>query len=101
MRRCVELSPPRVAPRGGALGWGVCVGCCVDGLVWGFGAAGAWLAQVTGVCINPACDPFDGGSIDPTADCTSATQYHHCDANSPGPGWYDRTYTLVQGVATP
>ena len=64
-------------------------------------AAGDIAAFVTGVCIIPACNPLDGGRIDPAADCSSGTQYHHCDANSPGPGWYDRTYTLVQGVATP
>jgi hypothetical protein len=63
-------------------------------------ATGAIVAFVSGVCINPACDPLDGGSIDPTADCSSGTQYGHCDANSPGPGWYDRTYTLVQGVGS-
>lgn len=54
-------------------------------------------AFVTGVCITPECDPF-AGTFNASADCSSATQYHHCDANSPGPGWYDRTYTLVQGI---
>jgi hypothetical protein len=63
-----------------------------------FDDAGNIVAFVSGVCITPSCNPLEGGKIDPTADCTSATQYHHCDANSPGPGWYDRTYTLVQGV---
>jgi hypothetical protein len=63
-------------------------------------AAGDIAAFVTGVCITPQCDPFDGGRVDPAADCSSAMQYHHCDANSPD-GWYDRTYTLVQAVATP
>lgn len=54
------------------------------------------IAFVTGVCIIPACDPFSG-SFDPTADCSSSSQYHNCDANSPD-GWYDRTYTLVQSL---
>lgn len=54
---------------------------------------------VSGVCITPSCNPLEG-SIDPFADCSSATQYHNCDANSPD-GWYDRTYTLVQEVRTP
>ena len=53
---------------------------------------------VTGVCIIPECDPLDGRSVDPRIDCSSKAQYHHCDANSPGPGWYDRTYTLVQAL---
>jgi hypothetical protein len=53
-------------------------------------------AFVSGVCVTPACDPV-AGTFDKTADCSSRTQYHHCDANSPD-GWYDRTYTLVQGV---
>lgn len=64
-----------------------------------FDDAGDIAAFVTGVCITPRCNPLEG-AIDPTADCSSATQYHNCDANSPE-GWYDRTYTLVQGVATP
>ena len=54
---------------------------------------------VSGVCIIPDCNPLEG-TIDPAADCSSAAQYHNCDANSPN-GWYDRTYTLVQGVRTP
>jgi hypothetical protein len=57
-------------------------------------------AFVSGVCITPRCNPIEG-TIDPSADCNSTTQYHQCDANSPGPGWFDRTYTLVQGVVTP
>jgi hypothetical protein len=63
-----------------------------------FGADGRIAALVSGVCINPACDPLDGGAVDPSADCSSGGQYYKCDANSPD-GWYDRTYTLVQGVA--
>eukprot|EP00041_Stephanoeca_diplocostata_P005948 m.71682 g.71682 ORF g.71682 m.71682 type:complete len:549 (+) comp16090_c0_seq1:181-1827(+) len=55
-------------------------------------------AFVSGVCITPSCDKM-AGTFDPAADCTSATQYHHCDSNSPY-GWYDRTYTLVQGIST-
>ncbi len=56
------------------------------------------IAFVSGVCIIPDCDPFSG-TFDPAADCSSLTQYHNCDANSPN-GWYDRTYTLVQKVRT-
>jgi len=61
-------------------------------------SAGDIVAFVSGVCINPACNPLDGGSIDPTVNCSSAAQYYRCDSNSPNPGYYDRTYTLVQGV---
>ena len=57
-------------------------------------------AFVSGVCINPACDVLDGGAPAPGVDCSSGAQYYRCDANSPS-GWYDRTYTLVQGVVTP
>lgn len=57
-------------------------------------------AFVSGVCITPECNPLAPSHMVPGADCSSATQYHHCDANSPGPGWYDRTYTLVQLVGT-
>lgn len=57
-------------------------------------------AFVSAVCINPACDPFSGAPIDPSFDCSSGTQYHRCDANSPGPGYFDRTYTLTQRVNT-
>jgi hypothetical protein len=64
-------------------------------------ASGNIAAFVSGVCIIPACNPLEGGAIDPTVDCSSAAQYHNCDANSPGPGFFDRTYTLVQGVRTP
>lgn len=63
-------------------------------------ATGDIAGFVTGVCITPSCDPLDGGAVDPSVDCSSATQYLQCDSNSPA-GWYDRTYTLVQGVATP
>jgi hypothetical protein len=62
--------------------------------------AGDIEAFVTGVCIIPACNPLEGGAIDPAADCSSGGQYHNCDANSPF-GWYDRTYTLVQRVQLP
>lgn len=55
-------------------------------------------AFVSGVCINPQCNPLEGGSIVPGVDCSSGGQYYKCDANSPGPGWFDRTYTLVQAV---
>ena len=64
-------------------------------------ANGDIAAFVSGVCITPACNPLEGGAVDPTVDCSSAAQYHACDANSPGPGFFDRTYTLVQGVQTP
>ena len=62
-----------------------------------FDATGAMTAFVSGVCITPACDPLDGGVIANASACSSRTQYYQCDANSPD-GWYDRTYTLVQGV---
>ena len=61
-----------------------------------FDAALNPIAFVSGVCITPECDPF-AGTFNTSADCSSGTQYHHCDANSPL-GWYDRTYTLVQEV---
>lgn len=53
-------------------------------------ASGDIAAFVTGVCITPQCNPLEGSQYDPEADCSSGTQYHHCDANSPD-GWYDRT----------
>ena len=60
--------------------------------------AGDISAFVSGVCITPACDPFRGKPVNASA-CSAASQYYQCDANSPD-GWYDRTYTLVQAVAT-
>lgn len=63
-----------------------------------FDESGRLSAFVSGVCLVPSCDPLDGAPLDPTRDCTSGTQYAACDSNSPGPGWYDKTYTLVQEV---
>lgn len=56
---------------------------------------GKLAAFVSGMGIIPECDP-DSPLYAPASDCSSATQYHHLDANSPGPGWWDRTYTNVQ-----
>lgn len=72
------------------------------------GADGSIQAFVTGVCINAECNPLPGGKAGalPGLNCSSAAQYYRCDANSPyaagdRAGWWDRTYTLVQGVAHP
>jgi hypothetical protein len=62
-----------------------------------FDAAGSPTSFVSGVCINPQCDAFSGSFDANNADCSSLAQYHNCDTND-GDGWYDRTYTLVQGV---
>jgi hypothetical protein len=59
-------------------------------------ATGAPIAFVSAVCITPQCDPM-AGTYNQSADCSSGTQYHQCDAN-PGVGWTDRTYTLVQAL---
>lgn len=53
-------------------------------------------AFITGVCLTPECDPFSG-HFDRSADCSPAAQNHRCGMD-PGRGYYDRTYTLVQGV---
>ena len=63
-------------------------------------AQGDLAALVTGVCIDPACDPRAPGGVRAGVDCSAAAQYYRCDANSPE-GWTDRTYTLVQAIATP
>lgn len=63
-----------------------------------FSETGSPRAFVTGVGITPFCNPLSDGVGWSTSECASATQYYHLDANSPGPGWYDSTYTLVQGV---
>ena len=51
-------------------------------------------AFVSGVGLVPACNPF-APMYDPSADCSSGTQYKLLDTNSPD-GWTDSTYTLVQ-----
>ena len=65
-----------------------------------FDKKGAPTHLITGVCLNPACDPwserFDASG---QTDCSAKAQYMRCDRDW-APGFFDRTWTHVQEIPT-